>query len=76
MHPICTGFQQLLVIKKSFNINNNYKNTPFLNLKFWRRGALAPFPQWDRGGSPSDATYSALASIRPLTGLDPLAVFE
>ena len=31
------------------------------NLEFWRRGAL-PLKQWDRGGSPLDATYSARAS--------------
>jgi len=64
--PCVWSFGHLLVIKINFSAKQSTKIRLFQikNLKFWRRGHC-PLPQRDRGGSPSNPTYSSRALIRP-----------
>jgi len=48
---------------KKIVLNNFQKNMHFRDQKFKLEERGLPIPQWERGGSPSDATYSARASI-------------
>jgi len=61
--------------KKHLALNNLQKKRLFeiKHLNFWKRGTASP--QWEWGGSPPNATYSARASIRPPTALDPPSCF-
>jgi len=59
MHPLCTGFWQLLVINFFLAFNNAFSISKIYNFT----EGHCPLPQWDRGGSPVHSTYSACSLI-------------